>query len=430
MAYITEVTYTQSGNANRAFTITFPFIDPDHIKVQLDGLSKTAGTDFTISGRIITFVSGVLTSGTNVVRIYRDTDIDDPLIIFQTGASVRAQDLNDLSHQLLYAIQEFNTLTVGSGAGIVLTIGDKNHITVNSASDWTINNNVISNAMMLDNSIGSSELINECVITSKIKPDNVTYDKIQDVTADHRLLGRDDSQVSASGTVSEIQVSTDLIIEDAVTYTKIQDVTTDHRVLGRDDSQVSASGTVTEILISKEMLAQTAIDWLQPIGTVIWYAGSTAPSGYLKCNGDAIANGNGTTQGVTHNFAALYAVVGANLPDLRGEFIRGFDDGKGIDSGRGIRTTQTAAQAEHRHRLMINEHDVTDGGGVTTKIGSSKPIMLDFGNGNPGNDNHEYSIAGASDITDHEPGIGWSGKSGSGSDNRPRNVALLACIKY
>ena len=79
---------------------------------------------------------------------------------------------------------------------------------------------------------------------------------------------------------------------------------------------------------------------------------------------------------------------------------------------------------------MINEHDVTDGGGVTTKIGSSKPIMLDFGNGNPGNDNHEYSIAGASDITDHEPGIGWSGKSGSGSDNRPRNVALLACIKY
>ena len=86
MAYITEVTYTQSGNANRAFTVTFPFLDPDDIRVQLDGLSKSVGTDFTISGSIITFVTGVLTSGTNVIRIYRNTDIDDPLIIFQTGA--------------------------------------------------------------------------------------------------------------------------------------------------------------------------------------------------------------------------------------------------------------------------------------------------------------------------------------------------------
>ena len=429
MAYITEVTYTQSGNANRAFTVTFPFLDPDDIRVQLDGLSKSVGTDFTISGSIVTFATGVLTSGTNVIRIYRNTDIDDPLIIFQTGASIRAQDLNDLSHQLLYAIQEFNTLTAGSGVGITLTIGNKNHITVNSASDWTINNNVITNAMMTDNSIGSSELINESVITSKIKPDNVTYDKIQDITADHRLLGRDDSQVSASGTVSEIQVSTELIIEDSVTYPKIQDVTTDHRVLGRDDSQVSASGTVTEILVSKEMLAQTTINWLQPIGTVIWYAGSTAPDGYLKCNGDAIANGNGTTQGVTHNFAALYAVVGANLPDLRGEFIRGFDDGKGTDNGRGIRTTQSGNVEQHDHKLA-NPTDLWGGTGTDPALGVGDTLMR---TASSGWDNAEYQLAGL-DPDSYQPTLGRVGyypeTAGTPNETRPRNVALLACIKY
>ena len=99
MAYITEVTYTQSGNLNRAFTITFPFISSDDIKVQLDGISKTPLTDFTVSGLTVTFEPGVLTTGTNVIRIFRDTDISDPLLVFQTGASIRAQDLNDLTEQ-------------------------------------------------------------------------------------------------------------------------------------------------------------------------------------------------------------------------------------------------------------------------------------------------------------------------------------------
>ena len=55
MSYITEVTYTQSGNVNKAFTITFPFITSDDIRVQLDGVSKTPLIDFTISGLVVTF---------------------------------------------------------------------------------------------------------------------------------------------------------------------------------------------------------------------------------------------------------------------------------------------------------------------------------------------------------------------------------------
>ncbi|WP_231679148.1 phage tail protein, partial [Ralstonia pseudosolanacearum] len=57
-------------------------------------------------------------------------------------------------------------------------------------------------------------------------------------------------------------------------------------------------------------------------------------------------------------YAALYAEIGTtfgagdgaatfNLPDLRGEFLRGWDDGRGVDSGRGIGTWQSGSPVVH-----------------------------------------------------------------------------------
>jgi len=77
-------------------------------------------------------------------------------------------------------------------------------------------------------------------------------------------------------------------------------------------------------------------------GTVIWFAANTAPTGYLKANG---ANVSRTT------YASLFAAIGTvfgvgdgsttfGLPDLRGEFIRGWDDGRGVDSGRAFGSAQ------------------------------------------------------------------------------------------
>ena len=73
-----------------------------------------------------------------------------------------------------------------------------------------------------------------------------------------------------------------------------------------------------------------------PAGTIIIVAKNTAPTGYLKANGALISR---TT------YATLFAAIGATfgvgdgsttfaLPDLRGEFIRGWDDGRGIDTSR------------------------------------------------------------------------------------------------
>ena len=162
-----------------------------------------------------------------------------------------------------------------------------------------------------------------------------------------------------------------------------------------------------------------------PVGTVIWYAGSTAPTGYLKSNGDAIANGSGTTQSITADFSALYAIVGANLPDLRGEFVRGFDDGKGTDSGRAIRSSQTDSYEEHSH-IFCQDQQVGDEAFYTDLEGVS----------------HDYERVGNSYDTDADSqGIGPASynyrtltddrqTNTPGTETRPRNIALLACIKY
>ena len=84
--------------------------------------------------------------------------------------------------------------------------------------------------------------------------------------------------------------------------------------------------------------ASTVSNFGVPVGAVFHLATSTVPVGYLKCNGNTVPNGTGTVQGVTADFSSLYTVLGTTygvagtLPDLRGQFIRGYDDGRNIDS--------------------------------------------------------------------------------------------------
>ncbi len=70
-----------------------------------------------------------------------------------------------------------------------------------------------------------------------------------------------------------------------------------------------------------------------PVGVPVPWPSATPPTGWLKCNGAAFS---------AEEYPELAKVYPTNkLPDLRGEFIRGWDDGRGIDSGRGILTAQS-----------------------------------------------------------------------------------------
>lgn len=146
-------------------------------------------------------------------------------------------------------------------------------------------------------------------------------------------------------------------------------------------------------------------------GTTAFFAMNTAPTGWIKANGAAVSR---TT------YADLFAAIGTTygvgngsttfaLPDLRGEFPRGFDDGRGVDSGRALGSTQDGKIKDHRHVAAYAGGYVNAGDTVNARIITSIQT------------------------TTNEATIGSTGlvlNSEATTETRPRNVALLACIKF
>lgn len=181
---------------------------------------------------------------------------------------------------------------------------------------------------------------------------------------------------------------------------------------------------------------------MAPAGMIGTFAGSNAPTGWLKANGAQVAK---------DAYPALYAAVGDLytpagqspaagsffLPDLRGMFPRFWDDGRGNDAGRTIGSNQGDQLAAHAH------------GGRTSEAGDHAHDSS-FGEGN------KHTAAAPYGMSPHRPGNRNAGSSGGidydnyawqtstdgrhahdfttgvsgGNETRPKNVALLACIKY
>lgn len=167
-----------------------------------------------------------------------------------------------------------------------------------------------------------------------------------------------------------------------------------------------------------------------PAGVVVYVAQNTAPAGYLKANGAAVSR---TT------YAALFTAIGTtfgvgdgattfNLPDLRGEFIRGWDDGRGADSGRVSGSAQAAANAPHTHGA--GTYAAASNGAHTH---STSNVLANPGDGNSqvpgGSTSHGWASVTSSSSGAHTHTLSGDSAS-SGTEARPRNIALLACIKF
>tara|TARA_R110002020_G_scaffold222655_1_gene431585 strand:+ start:2176 stop:3327 length:1152 start_codon:yes stop_codon:yes gene_type:complete len=192
-------------------------------------------------------------------------------------------------------------------------------------------------------------------------------------------------------------------------------------------------------------LSFTALPQAVPTGSVHMMATTTAPSGYLKCNGAAISR---TT------YAALFAIVGTahgngdgsstfNVPDLRGEFVRGWDDGRGVDSSRNFGTAQSDQNKQHNHSATttVGSHTHTyafaqgSGGGVGNDFGSSgitsvtqsggRLAELEQSGGNDGQDLRGYTAK----TDDTTPTGSTTIANQGGNEARPRNIAMMYVIK-
>ena len=140
-----------------------------------------------------------------------------------------------------------------------------------------------------------------------------------------------------------------------------------------------------------------------PAGTVVYFCSHKAPYGYLKADGSAVGR---------EEYKELFAAIGVyfgsgdgvstfNLPDLRGEFIRSLDNGRGVDAGRELGNVQMDEFKSHYHGFLDRPNMRLESGVYTWT-----PQVME--------------VAEQDSISTTRAG---------GSETRPRNIALLACIK-
>jgi microcystin-dependent protein len=201
---------------------------------------------------------------------------------------------------------------------------------------------------------------------------------------------------AAQAAAENAQTAADIAIEAAATAQE----TADLKVAKTGDTMTGnltiPAGTDPGHAVNKAQL-----DGLQtvPTGAVMAFARQTPPSGWLECDGALVSR-------TTYNalFTAIGIAFGAGdgvntfkLPDLRGEFPRGWDHGRGVDPGRTFGSAQLDDFKSHTHSYNVSIAD-TNG----------------------------FALG---ELTHGEVGVPANTGATGGTETRPRNVALLYCIK-
>ena len=166
------------------------------------------------------------------------------------------------------------------------------------------------------------------------------------------------------------------------------------------------------------------IDSEMPVGTIIAWPTSTAPSGYRECNGDAVSR--------TETYDSLFAVIGItygsgdttttfNLPDLRGVFLRGWDHGAGVDDDAATRTTRGDVAATtgdnvgtvQDHAFQTHTHTTYNTCDVDPDTCGSNNVSL----GSNGQNAASWATTAPTGVI-------------SATETRPINKNVMYCIKY
>ncbi|HBH4609587.1 TPA: tail fiber protein [Escherichia coli] len=144
-----------------------------------------------------------------------------------------------------------------------------------------------------------------------------------------------------------------------------------------------------------------------PVGVPVPWPSATPPTGWIKCNGAPFSAAQ------YPELAKVYPAL--KLPDLRGEFIRGWDDGRGVDSGRVVLTGQSQSVQLHTHDLaMAYSSDI----GYKDTLGTSPDSDL-------------IAIKYMINVTTFN-GSGWvylKANDTTGTETRPRNLAFNYIVR-
>jgi microcystin-dependent protein/ribosomal protein L12E/L44/L45/RPP1/RPP2 len=350
------ITYPGDGTTD-SFVVPFPYAKREHVRVFIgwDPSTRSFITELTHDTDFdwpdaTSIVTTVAPATGETISLVRETPIDEQLTEWQAGSPPTSFELNTADLQVLYALQEF-----------------------------------------VDRTLQTREDLDEAVFSGS---GTVLIDSLN-------------STLTTAGLTANQGRTLRLLVEAAQDDAEDAGTTADAGVAAAAAAQAAADAAqaAADAAQATADAAVAAADETTPPSTVAFVARNTAPAGWLKANGAAVSR---TTY--ADLFAAIGTTFGAgngtttfNLPDLRGEFPRGWDDGRGIDTGRAFGSAQGDLVIEHTHN-------------ITGFTGAS--------NGTPGAhfyNTNQFNTTGASTSVQAPAG---------GAETRPRNIALLAVIKF
>jgi microcystin-dependent protein len=275
----------------------------------------------------------------------------------------------------------------------------------------------LSTAILADGSVTAAKLASDAVTTVKILDGNVTTVKLTDGAVTEAKLA---TNAVTTAKIVDANVTEAKIASNAITNAKMADSSVGTAELIANSvttAKMAREGTAGQVLTSngagsdQSYQASTTV----PAGTIIHVAMNTAPSGYLKANGATVSR---TT------YATLFAAIGTTfgngdgsttfgLPDLRGEWIRGWADDRAVDTSRTFGSAQAEMIGPHTHAITDAGH--THAAPSSDNVGGG--TLFGRGNNNLGG------------LTTSSATTGITINNNSGTENRVRNIALLACIK-
>lgn len=288
----------------------------------------------------------------------------------------------------------------------------------------------VTNAKLATDAVNTTNLVAGSITESRLASGAVTNGKIADgsVTGNKIALG-----TIGAGNIADGQINAAKITDNSITSVDIGDgqVTTADLALGSVDVNRIADGHVTTAklaggAVTNDRITNGAVDInklaeaikqaLCPPGTILAYAGDSAPAGWLMCDGTMLNR---------NSYSTLFAVIGTRfgytdgsnfrIPDFRGRFLRGRDAGATRDPDRHSRSAMNANGStgdavgsiqgdefrSHRHSIP------TDGAGG-------------------GVDQNSMTGTSSNDETwSYSPGSGYEG----GNETRPINAYVNFIIK-
>ena len=232
--------------------------------------------------------------------------------------------------------------------GIMVYQSDVDTLFLYNGTGWV---EAVDTVSLVDSAVETLKINDLAVTTAKINDLSVTTGKINDLGVTTGKIAA--SAVTSAKIANDTIVNADVNSAAAIAYSKLNLA-----------SSVTSADIVNNTIVIGD-LATALQAFLTPTGTVSAFAGASAPTGYLLCDGSAVSQ---TT------YAALFAVVGANafgtdgggnfsLPNLKGRTVIGVGVGTEITGVRGTlqgvkEVTLSAAESgttAHGHNNSVSE---------------------------------------------------------------------------